>query len=342
MKIAKLLILTILSLSFSISFTFANRINILDTKGRNFDINKQQIDQKLEEIQDKYGLNIDVVVLGEDKENCYLDSYYYNCIQDKYTYTSDMIINIKKKLSDTDRGDINTLREDKFEFLINTYTLNQAQDEAIPFLKQEDLNRGIGAYLTELDNQIKQSCDTIYDSYEASYKQVWEDAKITKLSKSCNVFDLKDIHTATLTINEDIINKRKKETTKKIIIFMIIGIISLFGLYFLYTKFQVSRYTNKLKDMLKDIKFYKMELENKDTFFPDAKKELNDDILSIEEKIERYLGDIDKNRKLLKQQYELFVIEKEELSKKREKAIYDYTHQDELQEDINEFKKRDL
>gem|GEM_PF-3254032 len=41
--------------------------------------------------------------------------------------------------------------------------------------------------------------------------------------------------------------------------------------------------------MLKDIKFYKIELENKDSFFPDAKKELNDDILSIEDKIERYL-----------------------------------------------------
>gem|GEM_PF-2998206 len=51
---------------------------------------------------------------------------------------------------------------------------------------------------------------------------------------------------------------------------------------------------------------------------------------------------MDKNRKLLKAEYELFAIEKDELSKKREKAIYDYTHQDELKEKIEEFKKRDL
>gem|GEM_PF-3506862 len=86
MKIVKLLILTILAISFSLSFTFANRINILDIQDRDFGINEKTINTKLEALQSKYALNIDIAVLGEDKENCYLDYSFLSCIQNNYNY----------------------------------------------------------------------------------------------------------------------------------------------------------------------------------------------------------------------------------------------------------------
>ncbi len=341
MNISKTVISSILFLSLFLSFTLANRINILDTLWRDFDINTKTIDSKLENLQDKYGLNIDIAVLGEDDKSCYTDPYFYTCIQREYNYTSDILINIKKKLSSNDRGDINTLREDKFSFFIDTYTLNEAQDKAIPYFKKEDLNNGILTYLTELDSKLAISCDNIYNNYISLYKQITDNKK-TILKKSCNVFDLKKIYNSSLTLTKEISYQKKKEATKRMIIYIILGILIIFGLYFGYIKFQTSRYTHKLKSMLKDIKFYKIELEDKNSFFPDAKKELNDDILFLEDRLERYIGDMDKNRKLLKKQYNLFSIEKEKISKLRKKSIYDYTHQDELKEKIEEFKKRDL
>jgi len=342
MKITKLLILSTFILNSLISFAFANRINILDIEWRKFDINIENINSKLKELQNKYALNVDIAVIGKDKEECYKDYYFPSCVKEKYNYAWDILFTIKKKLSESDSGDLETLRNDEFYFLIDTYTINQIQEDSIAFFRVEDLNAGIKTYLDNLDEELSLSCKYIYEDYEEIYKAISNENKWEKLKKSCNVFDLEKIYNKAIILNEDLEKQKSKETTKKIITYIVIWISLIFGIYFLYIKIQTSRYSNKLKNMLKDIKFYKMELKNKDSFFPDIKKELNNDILSIENRLERYLWDMDKNRKILKTEYETFSIDKEILSKKREKAIYDYTHQENLKKNIEEFKKRDL
>gem|GEM_PF-2618430 len=133
-----------------------------------------------------------------------------------------MLFTVKKKLSESDNGDLEAFIESDFYFLIDTYTLKEIQDKAIPFFKTEELDAGIRAYLVELDNQLALSCDTIYNSYDASFEAMPEDMKSDKLEKSCNVFDLETMYYSTLALDEDIANQKSKETTKKIIIYIIV------------------------------------------------------------------------------------------------------------------------
>ena len=142
--------------------------------------NKIKIEQKINELQQKYALNIDVVILwANDEKKCYSITAYDTCLQKSYFYNSDLLIGIKMKSASSSRWDIRSLIKDNYIHVIPTLSLKNIQDDIIYNFKNENFTKWILEYLDRLDKKINNTCEKISN---------WKDCKIQTLALSVDSY----------------------------------------------------------------------------------------------------------------------------------------------------------
>jgi hypothetical protein len=304
-----------------ISF-FWEKLDEWNLNGSNLELIQEQIDN----IQDIYGLNTDIVVLWKgDGQDCYLDYNFDSCVQENYNYNSNVIAILKMKSSISNEWDMRTLVKDTYDSIFSSYDAKIIQDSIVYNFWNWDFTKWLLEYYEKLNSDLNNECERIFE--ENTFFGWW------KKEKDCNLANLISIQDETYTlIAEHEANQAfKRNIYLAVFIFWIIFSVILLRYY----------YISRLKKLFEDIKYKIIDFSKTDTFKIE-KDELFKELKNIESKAQEYLWNIDKNPFKVKKQYNNLNNNYEEILKLIDDSLKNFNSQEELNNKINDLKDLDL
>ena len=307
----KIIIFIFLILFYTLSVS-ANSLDFVWEKNPEWKLeweNKIKIEEKINELQQKYGLNIDIVILwANDEKKCYSVNSYDTCLVKSYFFNADLLIGIKMKSAYSDRWDIRSLIKNDYLQVISTLTLKNIQDDIIYNFKKEDFSKWILEYLNILDSKIHNTCIKISD---------WKKCEIQSLVVASEWY-------------------KTKILLQKWIFLIIFILFIWWGFYW-----RRRSYMKKLKNLFKDIKYYLLELENIEMFEID-KKDIIKELNIIHKLLENYLWNLDKSTSIIMKYYVEKKKDFEIIQEKTHILMQKYTSQEKLRSEVNEIKSINL
>ncbi len=310
--------LFILFFTFIINSSYANQMDFYWEENSSWDIIKQSnadiINDSLNDFYNTTWLNTDIVILWKWDE-CYLETNFDTCVQEKHTYASDLIIVMSMKSDIKTRWDTRTLIKDDYKEILTPGDLKYVQDLVIPYFKRSDFTWGLKCILWSILDLVDDKCE-----------EVW-------LEKWCNVIKLsKDYHSF---IAEKEYEKKYNAMMKTVyyIIFVVLIILT----YILSKKY----YIRSINDLYKDIKYKITNLWEYEIFVKDKEK-ISKELDSIKIVVKNKLWDLNKNafnlRKFYKTQKNTLSFIENNLSEMQKS----FSERRELKEKVSTMKKIDL
>lgn len=311
-------ILFVVTLLFFIQSTSANQIDFYWEKDMSLDIyndeNINKINDSLENFYNNTGLNTDIVILWKWDE-CYLESNFDSCVQEKYNYSSDLIIVFSMKSDIKSGWDTRTLIKDEFKEVLTPRDFKNMQDQIIPNLKNNQFTLWINNYLTYIWNFINNKCLEI------------------GLEKSCSAVELAREYHSFVAEKE---YQKKYNAMIKIIYYFIF-----FVLMVLTYKFFKRYYIKSINNLYKDIKYkitniweYKIFEKDRDNILT----ELN----SLRMVVKNKLWDLDKNTFSLRKTYKSFSMDLSKIEEELSSMQSSFTQKEELKDKVEKMKNIDL
>ena len=219
---------------------------------------KQEINTELEKINNKYGINLDIILLGKDPKACYEKNNYIKCVIENYGITWNFIWTINQWIKEkTWHGDVNSFMNSNIQnirSLFNENNLKNAQDKSISLLKNWQYYEAIrSSFLKEIKTELDNICKKIKNDW-IKYNIEVKDCKINNLIKTWKDIERKkEIEKEKEKTKQQEINKNIIIVILEVIVLWIIIIVSLFYWIKLWKNIWLKL---KIKKLFNDIDAY--------------------------------------------------------------------------------------
>lgn len=320
----KILIIILLFIS-AITITNANSVEFYWERSGLWNLWNNEVKtlrNSIDNLQSKTWLNTDIVILWKwDKQWCYNNSNFDNCVQTKYGYGSDIIIVLKMKSNISSRGDIKSYMDNKNHPIITTWMLKNIQDSIVYNFGNNNFKKWLLEYYNKLDLQIIKTCKNLLEENKDFWGSLY--------NSECKIIPLKKIYNENELLRSDA--QKNASFMRNIYIWISLFIFTLFMIvmhvYYLW----------RLKKVFNDIKFQLIDLDDNKTFEKDielTRKELE----KLIKKIEIYLWNSDKIWIKLRKYYIETNKKANEIKTEYEKSVKNFNSQDKLNKEIEDFK----
>ena len=321
----KKIFISLFFIVYSTLWVNANSIDFYPEKDNSWwfwNVQVSELEGRINLLQDKTGLNTDIVILWKnDKQWCYTNPNFDNCVKEKYWYSSDIIIVLKMKSSISSKGDIRSYLDNKNHPIITTDILKWIQDDIVYNFWNNDFRKWILEYYDKLSYNIDWTCRDLLRENKNLEGSLY--------NTECKVLSLKKVYNE----NELLRTEAQKDASLMKIIYILSSII----IFIIFMIWMNIYYLWRLKKVLSDIKFILIDLDRQKTF----KK----DILTTRESLEKlvknlevYLANADKIWIKVRIQYKEINNEADKIKFEYNKSVENFNSQDELTEKIEDFK----
>lgn len=243
----------------------------------NVNLNVKQINKELNNLENTYWINLNMIFLDHDKNKCYSNQGYSSCAIKYYPSNADAVFVINYSVHKME-SNIKHI----YYNILNSFQLKWFQDNIIPFFKKKEYNKWILYYINEINNYMKNKCNSLKNN---NFKIKVSDCKIQTLLKISSEINKKKAKQEKIERakqeaqmeKERIILAKKKaieikkqneemkkqnEEFKKTIKIILSAIILIWILIWLFKYIQKKIAIKNLKNIIKDAKYNKVVVEN--------------------------------------------------------------------------------